>query len=529
MLSEINHSRSSSWTKKKALRVREKKSLVKNKVSNQNLSLSGFVCARMRRNTTSAISSSLRNKAILLFPRFDNGWGLLSGGKTSFVVASSFTSSLKSSSFANYYSHHHHHHHHHHRRSVVVVAKKRFTTTTTTTRRSKSPSHHHHSSLFRGFDEQWLRERWTVAYAVAVRDAFQAKTSKCEEEPALRAVLEVKEALEKETKKEEMKFKAITFALSSLASREMLMAELNVAQNEDEVTRVLNLAKRLADAGASSAHFARALAFEVLKANVPARAVEKSLIGEKLMRPEVRRYENDILWSITVPSEKIVLRREEIRNEMHRKGYVVIDGVLGEKNSKICEEAAMKFYESDPGTRKFKSGELAYEEKNDATTQKKEGKYRDDEIAWLTGDERPVALGALSQFLRDTLGDILCNVFNEKKDGSNKHLLLSPTDYHSDVMLSVYSSNRGGFVKHLDHDDASDPRKISAVYYLNSQWNENENRGALLLYPEGGEDSTPVRVNPIRDRLVLFWSDTMYHAVEPSEGRKRFACSFWYV
>ena len=450
------------------------------------------------------MSSSLR-KALLL-SRFDNRWGVR-GGKTSSVVASS-SSSLKSSSHANYSSHRHHHHH---RRSGV--AKKRFTTTTT--RRG-------------GFDEQ-LRERWTVAYAVAVRDAFQAKTSKCEEEPALRAVLEVKEALEKETKKEEMKFKAITFALSSLASREMLMAELNIAQNEDEVTRVLNLAKRLADAGASSAHFARALAFEVLKANVPARAVEKSLIGEKLMRPEVRRYENDILWSITVPSEKIVLSREEIRNEMHRKGYVVIDGVLGEKNSKICEEAAMKFYESDPGTRKFKLGELAYEEKNDATTQKKEGKYRDDEIAWLTGDERPVALGALSQFLRDTLGDILCNVFNEKKDGSNKHLLLSPTDYHSNVMLSVYSSNRGGFVKHLDHDDASDPRKISAVYYLNSQWNENENRGALLLYPEGGEDSTPVRVNPIRDRLVLFWSDTMYHAVEPSERRKRFACSFWYL
>ena len=371
-----------------------------------------------------------------------------------------------------------------------------------------------------------------VAYAVAVRDAFQAKTSKCEEEPALRAVLEVKEALEKETKKrknEELKMCNFTFALSSLASREMLMAELNIAQNEDEVTRVLNLAKRLADVGASSAHFARTLGWAALHADVPARAVEKSLIGEKLMRPEVRRYENDILWSITVPSEKIVLSREEIRNEMHRKGYVVIDGVLGEKNSKICEEAAMKFYESDPGTRKFKSGELAYEEKNDATTQKKEGKYRDDEIAWLTGDERPVALGALSQFLRDTLGDILCNVFNEKKDGSNKHLLLSPTDYHSNVMLSVYSSNRGGFVKHLDHDDASDPRKISAVYYLNSQWNENENRGALLLYPEGGEDSTPVRVNPIRDRLVLFWSDTMYHAVEPSERRKRFACSFWYL
>ena len=445
----------------------------------------------MRRTTTSALSS-LSGKALLSSLRFENGffWGFFGGGKTTGVVSSS---SLKSS-FANYSSH---------------------DDTDDDLQREKR-----------------MQERWTVAYAVAVRDAFQAKTSKCEEEPALRAVLEVKEALEKETKKrknEELKMCNFTFALSSLASREMLMAELNIAQNEDEVTRVLNLAKRLADVGASSAHFARTLGWAALHADVPARAVEKSLVGEKLMRPEVRRYENDILWSITYPNAKIVLSREEIRNEMHRKGYVVIDGVLGEKNSKICEEAAMKFYESDPGTRKFKSGELAYEEKNDATTLKKEGKYRDDEIAWLSGDERPVALGALSQFLRDTLGDILCNVFNEKKDGSNKHLLLSPTDYHSNVMLSVYSPNRGGFVKHLDHEDASDPRKISAVYYLNSDWNENENRGALLLYPEGGEDSTPVRVNPIRDRLVLFWSDRLYHAVEPSEGRKRFACSFWYL
>ena len=452
----------------------------------------------MRRNTF--------KEALTLSLRFENGcWGFRGGKTTGFVVSSS--------SFANY----------HHRRSVFV-AKKRLTTCTKTTRRGNFGD-----DLQR---EKQLQERWTVAYAVAVRDAFQAKTSKCEEEPALRAVLEVKEALEKETKKEEMKIFSSndsTFALSSLASYKVLMAELSFAQNEDEVTRVLNLAKRLADAGASSTHFARALGWAALHADVPARAVEKSLVGEKLMLPEVRRYENDILWSITVPSEKIVLSREEIRNEMHRKGYVVVDGVLGEKNSKICEEAAMKLYEIDSGKTKFKSGELAYEEKNDATTQKKEGKYRDDEIAWLSGDERPVALGALSQFLRDTLGDILCNVFNEKKDGSNKHLLLSPTDYHSNAMLSVYSSNRGGFEKHLDHDDASDPRKISAVYYLNSDWNENENRGALLLYPEGGEDSTPVRVNPIRDRLVLFWSDTMYHAVEPSEGRKRFACSFWYL
>ena len=399
-------------------------------------------------------------------------------------------------------------------------------------------------------DEAALPERWTTAYAVAVRDAFAAKTARKEEEPAFRAVVSVKDALTKETtfltreeqesrqqKKKKKKTRNV-FALSSLACRVVLTAELSFAQNEDEVTRVLNLAKKLADAKASSTHVARLLAMEALRAGVPARAVETSSVGEKLlMSPSsTRNFDgkkedgeekgNDILWSLTFPSEKLLSSAEEIRNEMQRKGYVVVDGVLGETNSKIAEEAAMNLYESEKT--KFKSGELARDnnrEKN--ATMKKKEKYRDDEITWLSGDENEDALSALSQFLRDTLGSIMFEIFTKDK---GKKILLRPEEYHSNAMLSVYSSNRGGFAKHLDHDDATDPRKISAVYYLNSNWNEKENGGALLLYPDkvDDDDAKAVRVNPIRDRLVLFWSDQMYHAVEPS-NKQRFACSFWYL
>ena len=397
-------------------------------------------------------------------------------------------------------------------------------------------------------EEAALRERWTTAYAVAVRDAFAAKTARKEEEPAFRAVVSVKDALTKETtfltreeqesRQQKKKTTRNVFALSSLACRVVLTAELSFAQNEDEVTRVLNLAKKLADAKASSTHVARLLAMEALRAGVPARAVETSSVGEKLlMSPSsTRNFDgkkedgeekgNDILWSLTFPSEKLLSSAEEIRNEMQRKGYVVVDGVLGETNSKIAEEAAMNLYESEKT--KFKSGELARDnngEKN--ATMKKKEKYRDDEITWLSGDENEYALSALSQFLRDTLGSIIFEIFTKDK---GKKILLRPEEYHSNAMLSVYSSNRGGFAKHLDHDDATDPRKISGVYYLNSNWNEKENGGALLLYPDkvDDDDAKAVRVNPIRDRLVLFWSDQMYHAVEPS-NKQRFACSFWYL
>ena len=153
---------------------------------------------------------------------------------------------------------------------------------------------------------------------MAVRDAFQAKTSKCEEEPALRAVLEVKEALEKETKKsknEELKmFNDYVCAVVSRQSRDVDGGTECRAERRRSDESV-ELGEETGGCGSVVAHFARALGSEVLNANVPARAVEKSLIGEKLMRPEVRRYENDILWSITYPNAKIVLSREEIRNE----------------------------------------------------------------------------------------------------------------------------------------------------------------------------------------------------------------------
>ena len=179
-------------------------------------------------------------------------------------------------------------------------------------------------------EEAALRERWTTAYAVAVRDAFAAKTARKEEEPAFRAVVSVKDALTKETtfltreeqesrqqKKKKKKTRNV-FALSSLARRVVLTAELSFAQNEDEVTRVLNLAKKLADAKASSTHVARLLAMEALRAGVPARAVETSSVGEKLlMSPSsTRNFDgkkedgeekgNDILWSLTFPSEKLL-------------------------------------------------------------------------------------------------------------------------------------------------------------------------------------------------------------------------------
>ena len=68
---------------------------------------------------------------------------------------------------------------------------------------------------------------------------------------------------------------------------------------------------------------------------------------------------------------KLLSSAEKIRSEMQRKGYVVVDGVLGETNSKIAEEAAMNLYESEET--KFKSGRTRPGDNNRKRDDEKEG------------------------------------------------------------------------------------------------------------------------------------------------------------
>ena len=92
----------------------------------------------------------------------------------------------------------------------------------------------------------------------------------------------------------------------------------------------------------------------------------------------------------------------------------------------------MNLYESEKT--KFKSeNSLAIQPLQNATMKKNE-KYRDDEITWLSGDENEDALSALSQFLRDTLGSIIFEIFTKDK---GKKILLRPEEYHTRTPCSL--------------------------------------------------------------------------------------------
>jgi hypothetical protein len=79
--------------------------------------------------------------------------------------------------------------------------------------------------------------------------------------------------------------------------------------------------------------------------------------------------------------------------------------------------------------------------------------------------------------------------------------------------------NDGGaacFPLHFDTDPSLDARKVTALFYLNPDW-QPAHGGELVLYPL---PRGRVVVEPRHDRMVLFAADSMLHRVLPSAAER---------
>lgn len=123
------------------------------------------------------------------------------------------------------------------------------------------------------------------------------------------------------------------------------------------------------------------------------------------------------------------------------------------------------------------------------------------------------------------------------------------------AMVACYPGNGAGYVKHVDNPNA-DGRCVTCIYYLNKNWNakvgcmliafvlwmafmvlevctsgimsfflsSQEHGGVLRIFPEG--KSYVADIEPLFDRLLLFWSDRRNpHEVQPSFAT-RSVCMF---
>lgn len=88
------------------------------------------------------------------------------------------------------------------------------------------------------------------------------------------------------------------------------------------------------------------------------------------------------------------------------------------------------------------------------------------------------------------------------------------------LQLACYPGGGAAYVRHRDAFPGSINRKITAIWYLNPDW-QPAHGGALRLHVPG----EPL-VEPLLDRLVVFFSEQVEHEVEPAHAT-RWAMTAW--
>lgn len=132
---------------------------------------------------------------------------------------------------------------------------------------------------------------------------------------------------------------------------------------------------------------------------------------------------------------------------------------------------------------------------------------RGDHIQWLEPGQSPSSDRYLEAMdaLRQTL---------------NQRFYLGLEDFESHFALYPPGTF---YQKHLDRFRDDDRRTVSAVFYLNPNWQSSDG-GALRIYPDNLE---PLDLPPQAGSLVLFMSGELPHEVLPAT-RERLSLTGWF-
>ncbi|XP_051845183.1 prolyl hydroxylase EGLN2 [Antechinus flavipes] len=139
---------------------------------------------------------------------------------------------------------------------------------------------------------------------------------------------------------------------------------------------------------------------------------------------------------------------------------------------------------------------------------------RGDQIAWVEGREPGCeSIGVLMAHVDEVILHCAGRLGGYVINGRTK------------AMVACYPGNGLGYVRHVDNPHG-DGRCITCIYYLNQNWDIKTHGGLLQIFPEG----RPVVANiePLFDRLLIFWSDRRNpHEVKPAYAT-RYAITVWY-
>lgn len=179
-------------------------------------------------------------------------------------------------------------------------------------------------------------------------------------------------------------------------------------------------------------------------------------------------------------------------HDLCNQGFHIIDGLLEQEICQLLRSNAQELYEQGL----FKGAKIGL-----SVEAQKNNAIRTDEILWLEGNEtNPAVQIYLSQMQQ--LAQLL-----------NQELFLSLNEFETH-----FANYQPGtyYKKHVDQFANQKTRKISFVYYLNQNW-QQDHGGELKLYDH--DDQLIQTVAPQENRFICFKSDLPHEVAVTHQPR----------
>ncbi|KAG2451493.1 hypothetical protein HYH02_004091 [Chlamydomonas schloesseri] len=195
---------------------------------------------------------------------------------------------------------------------------------------------------------------------------------------------------------------------------------------------------------------------------------------------------------VTSAFERVIT--PDVAEHLGAKGYAVVDSVFGREVARQLRAEVVRLYE---GGHMHKN--CTHLVKDNATSLVEKSHIHEAELTLDSGVQAAAPL---------------CSALNSDRTlATMLSLFLPQLTLDSQAIKLQYNAGGGGcFPMHYDSDEQLDGRRVTAIFYLNPDWQEAHG-GQLRLYPFPG---APLDVAPLEDRLVLFASTRMAHRVMPA-------------
>lgn len=234
---------------------------------------------------------------------------------------------------------------------------------------------------------------------------------------------------------------------------------------------------------------------------------------------------------------------DSIGEQLSASNHCVIDSFLGEEG---FAQVRRDVIDAKDGGLINEDGRLNGGREGNATLASVDKEYRSDHLGWFNCSALPGS-GSLACNFLDNEG--LNKVEGENEEWKGLQYLLQRLETivaelrpkvedlrdcssRTKAMVTCYPKDKGlGYRKHYDNANKNG-RRLTLIYYVgnvdNELYNKSICKGELRIYDQEPKQ-TYVDVEPVADRLVLFYSDMRCpHEVLPVCSYDRYAVTVWF-